>query len=46
MNNNELNNTQEKEVKVYKYIYGISFKKALQRHAVEVLPHGREWVPI
>ena len=32
MNNNELNNTQEKEVKVYKYIYGISFKKALQTY--------------
>ena len=32
MNNNELNNTQEKDVKVYKYIYGISFKKALQTY--------------
>lgn len=32
MNNNELNNTQEKNVKVYKYIYGISFKKALQTY--------------
>lgn len=32
MNNEQLNNTQEKETKVYKYIYGVSFKKALQTY--------------